>query len=134
VSLAGTTSTVARQPNTRRRDAVAAGRSGREAWAVPPVGVARTDDATTGYEALVCIRTGPTTSPERFVAYLADEPTVVQLWRVAADIDVVVRINCPNLAALEAVVARMRHSGGAEHTVTHLVLSADTPVAREDSQ
>jgi hypothetical protein len=44
------------------------------------------------------------------------------VWRVAADIDVVVRLHCPSLAALEAVVARMRHDGGAEHTVTHLVL------------
>ena len=98
---------------------------------MPPVGVARTDDAATGFEALVCVRTGPTTCPERFVAFLADEPTVAQVWRVAADIDVVVRINCPSLAALEAVVARMRHDGGAEHTVTHLVLPADTSVAPE---
>jgi hypothetical protein len=74
-------------------------------------------------EALVCVRTGPTTSPEQFVAYLTGEPTVAQVWRVAADIDAVVRVVCSGLAELEAVVARMRHLGGAEHTATHLVLS-----------
>jgi Lrp/AsnC ligand binding domain len=80
---------------------------------------------TTGFEALVWVRTGPTTSPEQFVAYLANEPAVAQVWRVGADIDAVVRLTCASLSDLEAVV-RMRHRGGAEHTVTHLVLPAAT--------
>ena len=82
----------------------------------------------TGIEALVCVRTGPATSPERFAGYLATEPSVVEAWQVAADIDVIVRLACPSLTELEAVVARMRHLAGAEHTVTHLVLpSGITP-------
>lgn len=72
------------------------------------------------------VRTGPATSPQRFAAYLAVEPTVSKVWLVAADIDVIVALTCPSLTELEAVVARMRHHGGADHTVTHLVLSADT--------
>jgi hypothetical protein len=73
----------------------------------------------------VCVRTGPSASPEQFAAYLAVEPTVTKVWLVAADIDAVVALTCASLTELEAVVARMRHHGGAEHTVTHLVLSAD---------
>jgi hypothetical protein len=75
-----------------------------------------------GFEALVCVRTGPGTSPEEFAAYLRAEPAVAQVWRVAADIDAVVRVACPSLAELDAVVARMRHVGGAAQTVTYLVL------------
>lgn len=74
------------------------------------------------FEALVCVRTDAHTSPDRFVAYLREEPAVVQAWRVAADIDAVVRLECTTLAELDAAVGRMRHLGGAEHTVTYLVL------------
>src|SRR5262245_47030299 len=74
------------------------------------------------FEALVCVRTDAHTSPDRFVAYLREEPAVVQAWRVAADIDAVVRLECTTLADLDAAVGRMRHLGGAEHTVTYLVL------------
>jgi hypothetical protein len=74
------------------------------------------------FEALVCVRTDARTPPDRFVAYLREEPSVVQAWRVAADIDAVVRLECTTLADLDAAVGRMRHLGGAEHTVTYLVL------------
>lgn len=73
-------------------------------------------------EALVCVRTDAHTPPDRFVAYLREEPAVIQAWRVAADIDAVVRLECPSLTDLDAAVGRMRHLGGAEHTVTYLVL------------
>jgi Lrp/AsnC ligand binding domain len=74
------------------------------------------------FEALVCVRTDAHTAPDRFLAYLREEPSVAQAWRVAADIDAVVWLVCTSLADLDAAVARMRHLGGAEHTVTHLVL------------
>jgi hypothetical protein len=74
------------------------------------------------FEALVCVRTEAGTSPEQFAAYLRAEPAVVQAWRVAADIDAVVRLACMSLAELDAAVGRMRHLGGAEQTVTYLVL------------
>ncbi len=74
------------------------------------------------FEALVCVRTDAHTPPDRFVAYLREEPAVVQAWRVAADIDAVVRLECTSLADLDAAVGRMRHLGGAEQTVTYLVL------------
>src|SRR5215475_12074513 len=74
-------------------------------------------------EALVCVRTDPHTSPDRLMAYLREEPAVVQAWRVAADIDAVARLECATLAELDAAVGRMRHLGGAEHTVTYLVLA-----------
>lgn len=77
-------------------------------------------------EALVCVRTAPDTGPADFAAYLRTEPTVAQVWRVAADIDAVVRLTCRSLTELDAVVARMRHHGGAGHTVTYLVLPATT--------
>ena len=70
----------------------------------------------------MCVRTGPGTSPGEFAAYARAEPAVAQVWRVAADIDAVVRLVCSSLADLDAVVARMRHHGGAEQTVTYLVL------------
>ncbi|GAA5198704.1 hypothetical protein GCM10023322_72690 [Rugosimonospora acidiphila] len=73
-------------------------------------------------EALVCVRTADTTDPEQFAAYLRTELAVAEVWRVAADIDAVVRLSCASLADLNAVVARMRHRGGAAHTVTYLVL------------
>jgi hypothetical protein len=73
-------------------------------------------------EALVCVRTDAVTSAEEFVAYLRAEPAVRQAWRVAADIDVIVRLSCESLAAIDDAVSRMRHLGGAEHTVTYLVL------------
>jgi Lrp/AsnC ligand binding domain len=84
----------------------------------------RPDPATevAPFEALVCVRTDAHTPPDRFVAYLREEPAVVQAWRVAADIDAVVRLECTSLAELDAAVGRMRHLGGAEHTVTYLVL------------
>jgi hypothetical protein len=82
----------------------------------------RTSFAAAAIEAIVCVRTGPATSPEEFVTYLAAEPAVEQVWRVAADIDAIVRLTCSSLAELEGVVARMRHHGVAEHTATHLVL------------
>jgi hypothetical protein len=34
----------------------------------------------------------------------------------------VVRLACASLAELDAAVSRMRHLGGAEHTMTYLVL------------
>jgi hypothetical protein len=75
-----------------------------------------------GIEALVCVRTAARTDPAQFAAYLRTEPAVAQVWRVAADIDAVVRIACLSLVDLDAVVARMRHYGGAAQTVTYLVL------------
>lgn len=99
----------------RRRQALAGVRSA-------PPGTHLLPHTATGFEALVWVRTRPATSPERFVAYLADEPAVAQVWRVGADIDAVVHLTCPSLSDLEAVVVRMRHRGGAEYTVTHLVL------------
>jgi hypothetical protein len=95
-----------------------AARGPRDVAAPQPAGLL----AAGAFEALVCVRTGPGTSPQQFVSYLAGEPTAVQVWMVAADIDVIVRLACPSLSALETVVARMRHQGGAEQTVTHLVL------------
>jgi hypothetical protein len=77
-------------------------------------------------EALVCVRTAAGTDPADFAACLAAEPAVAQVWRVAADIDAVVRLACASLAELDAVVARMRHRGGAAQTVTYLVLPAGT--------
>jgi hypothetical protein len=84
----------------------------------------RPDRATEAapFDALVCVRTDAHTSPDRFLAYLREEPAVVQAWRVAADIDAVVRLACTSLADLDAAVGRLRHLGGAEHTVTYLVL------------
>ena len=82
----------------------------------------REQEAPALFEALVCVRTDAHTSPDRFVAYLREEPAVVQAWRVAADIDAVVRVACASLAELDAAVGRMRHLGGAEQTVTYLVL------------
>ena len=70
----------------------------------------------------MCVRTDAHTAPDRFLAYLREEPAVAQAWRVAADIDAVVWLECASLADLDAAVARMRHLGGAEHTVTYLVL------------
>jgi hypothetical protein len=81
-------------------------------------------------EALVCVRTAAGTAPADFAAYLCTEPAVVQLWRVAADIDAVVRLACASLADLDAVVARMRHHGGAAQTVTYLVLPGDSGPVR----
>jgi hypothetical protein len=92
------------------------------------VGTAGVSAGPGGFEAIVFVRTGPSMSPTEFVRWVMRDSTVIQVWRVAADIDVVVRLSCPSLAALEAVVARMRHDGGAEHTVTHLVLPADPTV------
>jgi hypothetical protein len=74
------------------------------------------------FEALVCVRIDAGTSPEQFAAYLRAEPAVLQAWRVAADIDAVVRLACVSLAELDAAVGRMRHLGGAQQTVTYLVL------------
>ena len=71
----------------------------------------------------MCVRTDARTPPDRFVAYLREEPAVIQVWRVAADIDAVVRLECASLAELDAAVGRMRHLGGAEHTLTYLVLA-----------
>jgi hypothetical protein len=56
----------------------------------------------------VCVRTGAGTSPEQFAEYLREEPAVVQVWRVAADIDAVVRLACASLGELDAAVSRMQ--------------------------
>lgn len=73
-------------------------------------------------EALVCVRLAGRTDDGRFARHLRGDHRVVAAWWVAADIDLMVRLSCADLAELSAAVADLRLRGGASETNTHLLL------------
>jgi hypothetical protein len=92
------------------------------------------DSRAGALEALVQVRLDAPTDHARFGQFLLAESDVVAAWQVVGDIDVVVHLCCADLPALEDTLTRMRVTGGAAGTVTHLVLrrlGATPPTARE---
>jgi DNA-binding Lrp family transcriptional regulator len=73
-------------------------------------------------EAMVHVRLGPTASRPDFERYLRTIPAVQFAWQVAGDVDYELRIACPDIAGLYAVLTGLRRCGGAEGTSTGLVL------------
>jgi DNA-binding Lrp family transcriptional regulator len=73
-------------------------------------------------EAMVHVRLGPSASRPDFERYLRTVPAVLFAWQVAGDVDYELRIACPDIAGLYAVLTGLRRCGGAEGTSTGLVL------------
>ena len=71
---------------------------------------------------MVHVRLGPSASRPDFERYLRTVPAVQFAWQVAGDVDYELRIACPDIAGLYAVLTGLRRCGGAEGTSTGLVL------------
>ncbi|WP_238014936.1 Lrp/AsnC ligand binding domain-containing protein [Dactylosporangium sp. AC04546] len=71
--------------------------------------------------AMVFVRLADT-SPVRFQRFLQRTPGIVAAWQVAGDTDLVVQLDCLDVAELGRVLAAMRVDGGAIRTNAHLVL------------
>ncbi len=70
--------------------------------------------------ALVRVRLAPSMEPGEFETHLRAEAGLAEAWRLAGDCDYEVRLSCPDLAALDSAVARLRGAGSS--TATMLIL------------
>jgi Lrp/AsnC family leucine-responsive transcriptional regulator len=74
------------------------------------------------WRATIRVRLAPATEHTAFERHLRHLPAVIRAWQTTGDTDYEVLLACRDLADLDAVVADLRHYGGAEDTSTHLVL------------
>lgn len=73
-------------------------------------------------QAIVRIRLAVAVQPEAFEAWLREQPVVSGAWALSGDHDYEVRLTCLSLRDLTAELRSMRQDGGAEDTVTCLLL------------
>jgi DNA-binding Lrp family transcriptional regulator len=78
-------------------------------------------ESTDSYQAMVLVRV-PGSRLVPFDQFLRAERAVVATWHLVGDIDLLVQVDCRDLAELDRVVSAMRYRGGAVETVTHLVV------------
>jgi Lrp/AsnC family leucine-responsive transcriptional regulator len=85
---------------------------------------ARLDPAALGrpVQAVVHVRLSPATRPADFERYLAFVPGVLDAWLVTGDADYQLRMASHDLGELDRTLGDLRSRGGAEHTVTRLLL------------
>ncbi|MGH3390256.1 MAG: Lrp/AsnC ligand binding domain-containing protein [Actinomadura sp.] len=77
---------------------------------------------TAAVEAIVRIRLAAGVEPAAFEAWLRRQPVVSGAWALSGDHDYELRLACPGLQERTAELRCIRQRGGAEDTVTSLVL------------
>ncbi|WP_123670072.1 Lrp/AsnC ligand binding domain-containing protein [Actinocorallia herbida] len=77
--------------------------------------------------ALVRVRLADGAAAEEFERWALRRPSVRTVWAIAGDDDYTLRVDCPDLAALNRELASLRRRGRAQTTHTALVLHELAP-------